>query len=118
MTPDVGHTRHQALVELYREFTPQEADRLAYELNFAEARDNLNARLVDNHRTERAAALVAETIAAYRQYARLPGADVLRTGRDLAALATRMANANRPTEAAAAQQAADELRAGNPALRP
>ncbi|WP_329321724.1 hypothetical protein [Streptomyces sp. NBC_01262] len=100
----------QAAVDVYRAFTPGEVDRLVYEVAFAEARHNLIARLLDGHQLDQAVGLVPETIAGYRQYARLAGADVMRAGRDLGALANQMAGAGRTVEAEAAQQAADEVR--------
>ncbi|WP_405766608.1 hypothetical protein OHU34_14010 [Streptomyces sp. NBC_00080] len=100
----------QAAAEVYRTFTPGESDRLIYEIAFTEARHNLIARLLDDHQLDQAVALVPETITGYRQYARLAGADVMRAGRDLGALANQMAGAGRTIEAEAAQQAADEVR--------
>ncbi|NUK54749.1 hypothetical protein HRW14_31720 [Streptomyces lunaelactis] len=103
----------QALVDVYRAFTPEEADRLVYQISLVEGQHNLIARLIDESRTQEAVALVPETIAGYRQYARLAGADGMRASRNLAELAALMTRAGRNAEAEAAQQAADELRHDN-----
>ncbi|MFM9707848.1 hypothetical protein [Streptomyces galilaeus] len=99
----------QALLEVYGAFTPQDADRLDYHISFAEARHNLIARLIDEGRTEEAASLVAETIAGYKEYAYLAGADGMRASRNLAELASLMARAGRSTAAEAAQEASEAM---------
>ncbi|MFF9090991.1 hypothetical protein ACF1BE_32390, partial [Streptomyces sp. NPDC014991] len=99
----------QALMDVYGAFTPGEADQLVYQISLAEGRHNLIARLIDEDRIEEAASQVAETVAGYRQYARLAGADGMRAGRDLAELAALLTRAGRTAQAGAAQQAADEL---------
>ncbi|WP_176742568.1 peptidoglycan-binding protein [Streptomyces sp. LUP47B] len=80
-----------------------------HQIAFVEAGHNLIARLIDDDHLEQAARLVQETIAGYRQYSRLPGADTMRVGRDLAELAALMTRVGRTAEAAAAQRAADDL---------
>ncbi|WP_331773407.1 DUF1929 domain-containing protein (plasmid) [Embleya sp. NBC_00888] len=92
---------------------PPDKAMLDRQISFAEARHNLIARLIADGRVEEAVALVAETIAGYRRYARLAGADVMRVGRDLASLADQMTGAHRTLEATAAQQAADDIHHDN-----
>ncbi|MFJ9153726.1 hypothetical protein ACIRP7_38115, partial [Streptomyces sp. NPDC102270] len=60
------------------------------QIDFAEARRNMIARLIAEHRVDHAVRLVPETIAGYRQYSTFAGADVMRAGRDLSALANQM----------------------------
>jgi hypothetical protein len=76
----------QAEVDVLGGFTPPAEKRLEYLLSLAEGRHNLIARLIADQQVEQAAALVVETIAAYRDYASAPGTDVMRVAGDLSAL--------------------------------
>ncbi|MFL5653923.1 MAG: hypothetical protein ACJ8CB_07075 [Ktedonobacteraceae bacterium] len=99
----------QAEVDVLVGFTPPAEKRLDYLLALAEGRHNLIARLIDDQRVEQGAALVAETIAAYRDYVGQPGADVMRVAGDLSALSAQLAAASRPHEAVLTQQALDAI---------
>jgi hypothetical protein len=85
------------------------ADRFDFDLKFAEARQDLIARLIDDGRTSDARALVSGTIGAYRQYANDEGANRTLVVGDLTELAQLLAAAQLPADSAAAQQAASEL---------
>lgn len=85
------------------------ADRLDFDIKFAEARHDLIARLVDNQRRPEAKALVIETIDAYRTYAAEPGANRVLAVSDLTDLARVLGEARLPTESDAAKQAAAAL---------
>ena len=98
----------QLLVAGFRASTPptDTAQRLDFDFKFAEARQDLIARLIDDGQTAQAQALVAETIDAYRQYASDQGADPTLAVGDLTGLAQLLAAARLTAETAAAQQAA------------
>ncbi len=85
------------------------ADRLDFDFKFAEARQDLIARLIDDGRTSDARALVNETIDAYRQYASDEGAKRTLVVGDLIGLAQLLAAAQLAADSAAAQQAASDL---------
>ena len=99
----------QALLDVLVGFTPPAERRLEYLLALAEGRHNLIARLIDDRQVEQGAALVAETIAAYRDYVGQSGADVMRVAGDLSELSALLTAASRPHEAALAQQALDAI---------
>jgi hypothetical protein len=99
----------QLLVDALRASTPAEPDRLEYQITFAEARHNLIARLIDDHRSTEAADLVAQTVSAYRDYAAQAGADHLRVAQDLRELAQVLSDAGLDDESRTAQRAADEI---------
>ncbi|MFF9090990.1 tetratricopeptide repeat protein, partial [Streptomyces sp. NPDC014991] len=82
-----------------------EANRLVSQISLVEGRHNLIARLIDEDRIEEAVSLVAETVAGYRQYARLAGADGMQVGRYLAELAALLTRARRTAEAVNTLQA-------------
>jgi hypothetical protein len=96
----------QIIVDALRAFTPITPEvRREYPIAFAEARHNLIARLVDVHQVDRAIALLAETVAAYRDYVALPDAQLERAARDLSELSVIITKpAQRPVDAIDAQQ--------------
>jgi hypothetical protein len=99
----------QALVDILAAFEPAPERRAEVTLLLAEARHNLIARLIDDQRVDQAAALVPATLAGYRAYAALPGADILRVGRDLNQLAAQLTTSGLDAQAAAARQVAQDL---------
>jgi hypothetical protein len=99
----------QTLVEVFTGHTPTADQHLEHAILLAEARHNLIARLIEDQRVDQAAALVPATLTAYRAYAALPGADILRVGRDLNQLAAQLAANGLDAQAAAARQAAQDL---------
>jgi hypothetical protein len=104
----------QLLIAAFHAAPPPQAasERLEFQIMFAEARHNLIARLLDDSRRTEASALVAETVAAYRDYAAEPGAESPRAASDLTQLAGVLAAASLTSESQRAQQAADQLPAG------
>ena len=88
--PDQALQAAQLIVQALRSYVPPAADDLDYLLAFAEARHNLIFRLSDAGRDADAIALADETIAGYRGYAALAGADILRLDTDLIQLAKRL----------------------------
>jgi hypothetical protein len=118
-SPAVGLTAEpvellQLLVATFRAAPPPQSHsgRLTFQITFAEARHNLIARLLDDHRPTEARALVAETVAAYRNYATETGADLLRAASDLTQLVGVLAGGSLTAESQSAQQAADEIHVG------
>jgi hypothetical protein len=107
--PDEAALAQQAAVDVLMGFTPPAERRLEYLIALAEGRHNLIARLIDDRQVEQAATLVAETIAAYRDYVGQPGADVMRVARDLSELSALLTAAGRPDEAALAKRALDAM---------
>jgi hypothetical protein len=99
----------QALVDLLAAMVPSEADRLEHHVMLAESRHNLVVRLIEDHRLDQAAGLVAVTVASYKDYAALAGADRPRVARDLAQLAAQLESAGLPNEAQTVRQAAAEI---------
>jgi hypothetical protein len=99
----------QAAVDILSGFTPTEADRPDYQIAVAEARHNLILRLLENSRPAEAAGLVAQTLAAYREYAAAPGADLTRVALDLAQLAGTLTQAGLTAEAADVQRTLDQV---------
>jgi hypothetical protein len=69
-------------------------------------RHNLIARLIDDQHIDQVAGQVPATLAAYRTYTTLPGADILRVGRDLNQLASQLVGAGLLNEAAQVGEAA------------
>jgi hypothetical protein len=102
----------QVLVDALQGFTPAAADRLNYQITFAEARHNLIIRLFDDHRPAEAAPLIPPVIAAYRDYAATAGADLSRVATDLHDLTGQLLGAGLTAESAAAQQVLDSVPAG------
>ncbi|MFE2103964.1 hypothetical protein, partial [Streptomyces sp. NPDC059468] len=92
----------QAQLDILGGLEPPADQLLAYRILLAEARDNLIAQLIEDHQVEQAGTHVSATIAAFREYTTLPGADSLRVGRDLAALASQLADAGLSSEAVSA----------------
>jgi hypothetical protein len=86
-------------------FTPAAADRLAYLILLVEGRLGLILRLIEDAQVNQGAALTVQTITDFRTYVAAPGADVPRAVRDLSALSTQLAIANRAAEAAMVNQA-------------
>jgi hypothetical protein len=102
----------QAVVDVLAGFTPAAADRLNFLLLRAEGRQALMGRLIADARVEQAAALTGQTIADYRNYAALQGADVRRAAQDVSALSVQLAAAGRSAEAVMTQQAVVDVLAG------
>ncbi|MEO3809241.1 hypothetical protein ABGB17_09610 [Sphaerisporangium sp. B11E5] len=87
---------------------------LEYHIMLAEARHNLIARLLADRQPEKAATLVSITLASYRQYVALPGADIMRVARDLNQLAAQLGSHNLTHDAVTVQQALVDLLAEHP----
>jgi hypothetical protein len=85
---------------------PVPAEHLAFDITFANARQNLVARLIDAHRPQDAAAQSAQAIAAYRQYAAEAGADRALAVTQLTDLAQVLRNGGLATESQRAEDAA------------
>jgi hypothetical protein len=99
----------QAIVDILRAFVPAPEDLRGHLISFAEGRHELVCRLRDARQEEPVAALTTETIAGYRKYAVMDGADLPRTRRDLVELVNRLLVAGRAGDAARAQQLVDEI---------
>jgi hypothetical protein len=95
--PAVVNTEHvrpifdAPYVDILAAYTPPPGQALETAILLAEVRRNLVARLLDDGHPDQAGALAAAAISAYRAYAAMPGADIPRTGRDLAQLAAQLA---------------------------
>jgi hypothetical protein len=101
----------QLLVEGFRASTPptEPADLLDFTLKFAEALQDLIARLIDDHRASDAKALVGDALDEYRRYVNLPGSDRAHVVEDLSSLVQLLSQAQLTAEADAAKQAAQDL---------
>ena len=84
--PDQALEAAQLIVNALRAYTPGTDGQLDYVISFAEARHNLIFRLVEAGQGVQAAALAGETVAGYRQYSSMPGADIFRLDTDLTEL--------------------------------
>ncbi len=84
--PDQALEAAQLIVNALRAYTPGTDGQLDYVISFAEARHNLIFRLVEAGQATQAAALAGETVAGYRQYSSMPGADIFRLDTDLTEL--------------------------------
>ena len=100
------------LVKVFATSAPAKSEHLEFAITFAEARHNLVARLIDNHRPREAAAQSAQAIAAYRHYAAETGADRPRAIRNLTELARLLHDGGLTSESQSAQHAANEIAAG------
>jgi hypothetical protein len=101
----------QLLVQGFRDSTPptEDTDRLDFEIKFAEAQQDLIARLIDDTQIPAAQALVDETLDAYRRYASEAKADQAQAVADLTDLARILREAQLIAESQRATQAATSL---------
>lgn len=96
------------LVDAFSAVTVQ-AEHLEFDLTFADARQNLVARLIDARRPEDAAAQATQAIAAYRQYAAESGADHTSAINELTNLANVLQNGGLTPESQNAKDAATAI---------
>ena len=85
------------------------AEHLEFDITFADARQNLVARLIDANRPEDAAVQATQAIAAYRQYAAEVGADHARAITELTDLANVLQNGGLTPESQSAKNAATAI---------
>jgi hypothetical protein len=85
------------------------AEHLEFDITFADARQNLVARLIDANRLVDAAAQATQAIAAYRQYAAEVGADHARAIAELTDLANVLQNGGLTPESQSAKNAATAI---------
>lgn len=108
--PDQALAAQQADLDILQNMTVAAAEAAEHQIEVAEAEHNLIARLIDDDQTSRAAGLVDSTLADYRAYLQLPGADRDRVARDLHELsADVLIPAGLTTQAEEVQQLADTL---------
>jgi hypothetical protein len=84
-------------------------EHLEFDLTFADARQNLVARLIGAHRPQDAAAQATQAIAAYSQYAAEAGADHASAINELTNLANVLQNGGLTLESQSATDAATAI---------